>query len=200
MTISGFDALFYTLAFLVPGFILHATLSMFVPTRAEQTQLSLLRLLFFSSLNYAVWSWLIFIVISTGFYSAHPYLTAAAWVIVVLVSPVVLGIVLGRLSQKEALRRAFQRIGINTIHEIPTAWDYKFSKTDRAVWILVTLKDGSQVAGLYGSRSVASSESSERDLYIQEIYQITGDGPWQRIPLNNHDIVRGRAITASCAL
>jgi hypothetical protein len=137
---------------------------------------------------------LIFIIISTGFYSAHPYRTAAAWVIVVLVSPIVLGIVLGRLSQKEMLRRTFQRIGINTIHEIPTAWDYKFSKTDHAVWVLVTLKDGSQVAGLYGSRSVASSEPSERDLYIQEIYRITSDGPWQRIPRSDGILIRGDQI------
>ena len=194
MTISGFDALFYTLAFLVPGFILQLTLSTFVPQKEEQTDLSLLRFLALSCVNYALWAWLVFLIVRTDFYLVHPYWTAAAWSVIILVSPALLGLLLAHFSQKETLRRLLQRIGFAPIHEIPTAWDYKFSRTESALWVLVTLKDGARVAGLFGSRSLASSKSGERDLYIQKVYKIPSTGTWQPVSRSEGILLMGDQI------
>lgn len=194
MTITGLDALFYTLAFVVPGFILQLTISTFVPRKAEQAELSFLRFLAFSCLNYAIWSWLIYIIIRNEFYIQHPYRTAAIWFGIILISPFILGLLIARLSDKGIHRGLLHRFGFTPIHEIPTAWDYKFSKTENKVWLLVTLKDDSRVAGLFGSDSFASSDPTERDLYIQEIYSIKESGQWERIPNNNGILISSDQI------
>lgn len=194
MTLAGSDVLFYTLAFLVPGFIMHLTLSIFVPRRTEQSELSFLRFLALSCMNYAIWSWLIYLILATGLYSTHPYRVAFVWGVIILVSPVIIGIVLARLSQKEIPRTLLQRFGFNPIHEIPTAWDYQFSRIDAPTWALVTMNDGSTVAGLFGSQSFASSDPSERDLYLQEVLRAADGGTWQRVARNEGILIRGDQI------
>jgi hypothetical protein len=48
--------------------------------------------------------------------------------------------------------------------------------------VLVTLKDDSIVAGDFGPSSFSSSDGEERDLYIECVYTIPGDGtPWKCI-------------------
>jgi hypothetical protein len=194
MTISGFEALFYTLAFVVPGFLLHSTIAVFVPRKAEQPQLSLLRFLSLSCANYALWSWLIYLISATAFFKDHPARAAIAWGIVILLSPIALGMLGGFLSQNNLVRKLLQRCGLVPMHAIPTAWDFRFSKIEKAVWVLVTLKDGGQVAGLFGSRSFASSDPSERDLYIQSVFRVPGEGQWQRVPGNDGVLISGDQI------
>ncbi len=53
MTITSFDVVFYTLAFIVPGFIWSGVIGGFVPRRADQKEFVLLRFLTFSCVNYA---------------------------------------------------------------------------------------------------------------------------------------------------
>ena len=47
---------------------------------------------------------------------------------------------------------------------------------------MVTLKNGDRVAGLFGSNSFASSDTGERDLYIEEEYTVGEDGKWDARP------------------
>lgn len=181
MTISGVDALFFTVAFLVPGFVWQAAMSAFVPRKSEDVQLSFLRFLSISCVNYGLWSWLVFLITRASFSSRHPVIAAMAWFVVVFLSPAALGALCGHYTQRDAIRQALQRIGLSPLHVIPTAWDYKFSRTAVPEWILVTFKDGSQVAGWFGSDSFASSETGERDLFIQEVYTINLEGSWEPV-------------------
>ena len=76
-------------------------------------------------------------------------------------------------------RSALARFGLSPVHPIPTAWDWKFSNGNNQ-WVLVTLTDGSQVAGHLGSESFVSSEPTERDIYIQKIYALDpATGNWK---------------------
>ena len=45
-------------------------------------------------------------------------------------------------------------------------------------WVLVTLKDGTRFAGFCGSESFMSSDPTERDIYIQRIYDIDDENKW----------------------
>ncbi len=185
MTISGFDMLFYTVGFLVPGFVYNSVVSSLVPQRGEQNQVSLLRFLTFSCVNYALWSWLIYLLVKSEFFTEHLVRAAIAWGGVTLLSPVLLGLLMGHFSQKETMFHVLRRLGLKPIHPIPTAWDYKFSITREPVWILVTLKDGSKVGGVFGSRSFASSDTTDRDMYIQEVYRVTAEGKWNSAERND---------------
>jgi hypothetical protein len=157
------------------------TLSIFVPKRQEDLQFSLLRFLTLSCVNYAVWSWLIYLIFFTERALLSDFYTALAVAVVVFISPILIGVLLGYFSQKEWIKKILNRLGLKTISSIPTSWDYKFSKINESVWLIVTLKDGSTVAGYFGTNSFASSIDSERDLYIEEIYKIDANESWERL-------------------
>jgi hypothetical protein len=181
IALTSFDAVFYAITFLVPGFVMDLTLSIFVRKRQEDLQLSLLRFLTLSCVNYAVWSWLIYLIFFTERAFLSDFYSALAVAVVVFISPILIGVLLGYFSQKEWIKKILNRLGLNTISSIPTSWDYKFSKINESVWLIVTLKDGSTVAGYFGTNSFASSIDSERDLYIEEVYKIDADESWQRV-------------------
>ncbi len=122
MTITSFDMLFYTVGFLVPGFVWCSMVAMLVPQKGEQSQISFLRFLTFSCVNYALWSWLIFLLIKSEFFTDHAVRSAVAWGLITLISPVVLGLLTGHFSQREMVLRFLRRLGLNPMHPIPTAW------------------------------------------------------------------------------
>ena len=179
MTISNFDAVFYTISFLVPGFVMNSVISAFRPQKELKEKITFLRYLTLSSINYALWSWLIYIISQQSFIDQYPKRTAFAWFAIIFISPVIVGAFIGIIKQKEWVRNLLQKIGINTTHPIPSAWDYIFSKAE-SEWILVTLKDDSIVAGWFGSESFAASIADGKDIYIQEVYRID-EGKWGKL-------------------
>ena len=194
MTLDSLNAVFYTLAFVVPGFVMHSVLSLSDPRRDEAAHLSFIRFFTLSCLNYAVWAWLIYLTFNATFFTQYPLRAAVAWGIVVFISPVVLGLLGAQLRQRGVLRKLLQKCGFRPIHPIPTGWDYFFQKTD-PVWVLVTLKDGCQVAGLFGTRSFASSEPAERDLYLESVFKVQDSGPWQSVPRGAGILIRADQIS-----
>ncbi|MEW6203008.1 MAG: DUF6338 family protein [bacterium] len=193
MTINEFEIVFYTLAFIVPGFIFYSVIAAFIPQRVEVKEISFLRFLTFSCSNYAIWSWLVFLIFKSKYFLESPMRSAIAWGVIIFVSPISLGVLFGWLSQKEIIRNILSRIGLTTIHSIPTAWDYIFSKI-KPVWILVTLKDNSQVAGFFGNGSMASSELSERDIFIRMVFHIDENGQWEKVEKTNGILIKGDQI------
>src|SRR3546814_16510889 len=59
-----------------------------------------------------------------------------------------------------------------------TGLGWRFSRLAGSNWVLVTMQDGSTVAGLFGGQSFASSDPAERDIYIEQVYDYTADGEW----------------------
>jgi len=194
MTFDSFEVIFYTLAFVVPGFIFSSVFSILVPVRPDK-EYAIIRFLLFSSVNYAVCSGLIFYITRPGYAGAHPLFAAASWMGIVFVSPIILGTIVGAISQREKIRKALQFLGLNPVHIIPTGWDFRFSRITEGKWVLVTLKDGSKVAGWFGSNSFASSDAQDRDIYIEEVYRINETGPWSSIPNNEGVLLRGEQIS-----
>ena len=45
-------------------------------------------------------------------------------------------------------------------------------------WVLVTLKDGTRFAGFCGPESFMSSDPTERDIYIERIYDVDDQNNW----------------------
>ncbi|MCG2685143.1 MAG: DUF6338 family protein [Planctomycetales bacterium] len=194
MELSSLEAVFYAINFLVPGFIIELMLSALVPRRTEPEKLLLVRFLTFSCLNHALWSWLIILVLQAEFFTKHPIRSAIAWAVVILISPILLGLLIGCLHQRNLIRKALQRLGFNPLHVIPTSWDWKFSNIQQPVWVLVTLMDGSSVCGLFGSGSFASTDPQDRDLYIQEVWRHNKDGRSLIVERTDGIIIRGDSI------
>jgi len=88
----------------------------------------------------------------------------------IVVLPALVGTGLGWEIQAGGLRKLLRCIGLNPVHVVPSAWDWKFSNMDGA-WILVTLKNGTKFRGYFGDQSFSSSDPDERDLYISHVFK-----------------------------
>jgi len=58
-----------------------------------------------------------------------------------------------------------------TFEKLPTAWDYVFSK-DCCYWLKIILKDGSKIAGFYGTNSFSSSYPHKDDIFLENIWKL----------------------------
>jgi hypothetical protein len=108
-------------------------------------------------------------------------LTAWALVVLLLV-PVVAGAVLAALAEARSPGwwvGLLRRLGISSAARTAEAWNWVFRQRFPA-YLRVRLKDGRVVLGWYGGASLASSDASVRDLYLQE--QWTAEGDWFAAP------------------
>ncbi len=128
-----------------------------------------------SSVNYALFSPLIYILLVSRLPSL---MEAMGWFVVLFLGPVIVGLLWANASQREWIRNALRRLGLQPIHTIPTAWDWKFSNIKDPEFLLITLKNGEQFGGLFGYESFASSLADRRDIFIEQLYDISEDEDW----------------------
>ncbi len=177
MILGSSEVVFFTAAFLVPGFDWSAVLAMRVPARMGSPQIRFLESLTLSCINHGLWSWVLFPVFKTGYLDQHPYLSGLFLFGITYVSPVILGLLSGMLQQKDAVARFLRWLGLRTAHATPRAWDRHFARSEPC-WVLVTLKDGSRVYGLFHRRSFAASDPEHRDLFLEAHFHPTDGGQW----------------------
>lgn len=175
MTIENLNVVFYTCIFLVPGYIIKSILSKIIPTQKQNDQKYFFSCLLYSMVNAAVFS---------GFYQLINTFKSSAdleyWILHVVISvlgAVCIGFVLAYLHRKDVLNKILPRDELNTFSSIPSAWDYCFSKQE-SHYVIVTLNDGSIIYGLYSVNSFSSSESDERDLFVEKVYKRSLCGKW----------------------
>ncbi len=172
--LNTLDNLYTILGLAVPGLIVLFVRAQFVTGRNPPASAAFLSYCIVSLIYYALVSPFVNLVLSTD---KSSFGNAFAWFALIFVGPAVLGFLLGINVQKNLFRRALQRFGLNPVHAIPTAWDWKFGRMGEE-WVLVTLKDGTRFAGFCGPESFMSSDPEERDIYIQWIHDIDGENNW----------------------
>lgn len=91
--------------------------------------------------------------------------------------PVFIGVGYSWFAEKDAPNRIWRLLGITPVHRIAGAWDFAFRRAP-VTYIMVTLTDGTQVAGLYGEGSFAASAADKRDLLISRVFTIDSAGAW----------------------
>lgn len=202
--IGSFDILYITLAFLVPGFIIDFCLKRFIPQReTSDSNRNILYYLCWSSINYGLWSWLIYLMFKSGYFIDHPIRTAAAGAVIIFVSPILVSVIVLISYKLGFLKLVSWIFKLNPKHPTPTAWDYKWNdiannisngKEDKK-WVIVVLDDGSNIGGIWGENSFASSIEGERDLYLEKVYKISpNNGTWEAVPRNDGIWIKGTAI------
>ena len=172
----SFDNLYLIVGFLAPGLIVLFVRSQFVTGRMAP-DLGAVPYVIVSVIYYALAYPFIEIVLSI---SEPGFGKVLGWFGLIFVGPAALGLVLGVNIQKDLFRKMLQRCGLNLVHAIPTAWEWKFG-TMPPQWVLVTLKDGTRFAGYCGPASFISSNPAERDMYIEQIYDLDSDDNWVNV-------------------
>lgn len=191
---TTFDAIFYTLAFAVPGFLIDYIIKKFIPKKDLCENKNLFYYLSLSCINYAVWSWLLYILYHYNTAAEYPILCGIIWGCIIFISPILVSLAILMLNKYEILRKISRLLGLNMIDPIPTAWDYKFSKTEGSRWVILILQNDQRYGGLWGSNSFASSEAGERDIFLEEAYTIKEDGTWEKIANTDGFLVKGEQI------
>lgn len=147
-----------------PGFISLKIWERFLPRRRVSFADSLYEAVFYGVLNYfAVVCWFPPLMVEV-----NPVLGVAAYIVSLVIVPMGLP-----LLWKAVL--SIPCIANITINPIPKAWDVFFSYRERC-FMLVHIKNGEVVGGLYGYRSAASTYPETGDLYLQEIWELDDNG------------------------
>lgn len=99
------------------------------------------------------------------------------WFAFAFLVPAALGVVLGLNARHDWFGGMLRRLRLGTTHPIGCAWDWRFSEISDC-WVLVVLKNGIQWAGYLGEGSFISSDQTERDIYLQQVYEIGDNNNW----------------------
>ena len=67
MAVTGFEVLLYTITFLVPGYVLHSTLTALASRKPVDSDLAFLRFLTLGAVHNAPWAALLLLVVSQAF-------------------------------------------------------------------------------------------------------------------------------------
>ncbi|MEF3366313.1 DUF6338 family protein [Methylocystis sp. 9N] len=174
---KGLENFNLILFFIVPGIVIVSARSRFITGRMPSLTENVLGFFVLSLIYYS----LTVLFIEQALSVREPWIAKAIiWIMLILCGPALFGIFLGVSSQKEWFSWIPQKCNVTTIHVIPTAWDWRFSKVPRGgQFVMVTLTNDEKVAGFFGSNSFASSDSGERDLYIEEEYIVSKADIWE---------------------
>lgn len=107
--------------------------------------------------------------------------------------PIVIGLIWAFVHSKDPLEPVWRKLGLRTLHNIPNAWDYAFGTVGPDTFVVATLRDGQQIAGKYGEGSFASTDASERDVLIGEVWEVDGD-KWTKPSAPKSMLLCGRDI------
>lgn len=98
----------------------------------------------------------------------------------VFIMPQLLGIGLGRPSTVRRIDRLLDKVGLGYIDRLPSAWDFVMRQR-RAGYVRIHLKDGKGIpGGIYARHSFGSTNPRQTELYLEELWQLDGDGNFEQ--------------------
>jgi Family of unknown function (DUF6338) len=172
MDIWEVNKLVLFIAFVVPGFISLKTYELISAGVSKDSSQQLIDAVAYSSINYALLLWPIYIVEKNGIFVTYPNLHAIFYLFVLLIAPVLWALLFKKLRTTQLFQGALP-------HPTGKPWDYVFSQR-KSFWIIVSLKDGNRIGGRYDSRSFASSAPAADQLYLEETWVVNSDGGFER--------------------
>jgi len=168
MDIWQTDKLGLFLVFFIPGFISLKVYDLLIAGERRDFTKSLFEVIGYSALNFAALSWLIILIYSGELFANHKLWYFISLFFILFISPILWPICLIKLSSWGFFAK-------HIIHPILKPWDYVFSKRQR-YWVIVHLKNGKKLGGVYDENSFASSYPAEEQIYLEEIWKLDDEG------------------------
>lgn len=147
----------------VPGFVSLKVWMLINPTARLQLSNYVLDIIVYSVLNFAALAWLL----AVSAESSLP-IRIVAGLIVFVAAPTAWPLLLRAMLNSRFLRG-------RVVNPIPLAWDHVFGKGD-ACFVLVHLKNGDLIGGLYAGESFASSYPEPQEVYLSQVWCVDGQG------------------------
>lgn len=142
---------------------------------------------------------------STGYFAAIAPLFHVSWgvslpewlwkFLLYFLIPVAIGILLAYAYQHNVLYKVAEKAKLHLAHHLSAAWDYTFEDLPHSTYLLVTLQDGTQIAGKWAAGSFAASSKDERDLLLSEMWVAAETGkPWTKLDPPRAVLICGKDI------
>lgn len=176
------QALILVIGFFMPGFIAGKVFELCFPRGEMPERIRLLEYLTLSFVNYALWSFVIVVVVRGELWQTRPFTFAGILFAVVLVSPLVLGFAMAAATEKRSFQHLAARFGIRAPHHIATAWEWFFREHPTSRWwVVIRLRSGIMVYGFFGWNSYMGNVPGHRDLYLERECKLNREGNLQVI-------------------
>lgn len=160
------------IGFLVPGFIAIKIYELLSPSRQVDSSKLVIDAVAYSCMNYAILLWPISVVENSNIRQTHPNLYILFYVFVLFLAPVILVVGWKYLREVEFIQRFVP-------HPTQKPWDFVFGKR-RCYWVIVTLKTGEKVGGMYGPSSFSSSAPAGEQIFLEEEWLLNAEGGFER--------------------
>lgn len=162
------EKLYLFIIFFIPGFISLKIWSLIVPTENRKTSDYFFDIISYSAINFAALFWLIYIIIKNEYALCVNIILT---IIVLLVAPVLWPIIISWILKSGKLKGKI-------VHPTPKAWDFFFSQGEPC-FMLIHLKSGKYIGGLYSGKSFASSFPHPEDIYLEEVWKVDEQGKFK---------------------
>lgn len=173
MEIFEANKLFLFIVFAIPGFIAIKTYSLLCPNQDKDSTKLIIDAVTYSCLNYAILGPFIYMMLfSKKWEFICSFFTFLFYSFVMIIFPAFLAYLWLKLRSM----KFFQK---NAPHPTPRAWDYVFAQK-KVYFVLVTLSDGTKLAGEYSERSFTSSYPEEPQIFLEKAWAVSSDGGFER--------------------
>ena len=166
--------------YLLAGFILMSVRSSFVTAQRPRPAEVLFDAVFLSLVNQLIFQlilWLALWRFPVLQQQINPPARTAFFAEVVAL-PVVLGILWGTALARDWKVASLRRLLMPNVHPTERAYDFAFARRTGPGFIIVTYKDGTQVFGYFGYRSLAATDERRSDIYLERLYSVDDQGQW----------------------
>jgi hypothetical protein len=154
--------------FVLPGAISLKIFRLFFPTKNGDLASVVTELVAYSLINAAVTFYPLYRAVLNGWHRDHPMWFYCLLMGCLLILPILWAILFRIILTSKWL-------GQYVTHPSPTPWDYFFGQK-KPCWVIVHLKDGRKIGGLYYLNSFASSYPHPEQLYLEAVVKIDENG------------------------
>ncbi|EEW2080975.1 hypothetical protein D9F58_08275 [Escherichia coli] len=172
MDIWSFDKLFIFIIFVVPGFISIKVYEALHPSVKKESSKIIIDAVAYSCINYAIWFFPIYFAERNNLFDYSLFLYYLMYFLAFFISPSLLPVALYKLRESQFFRNKLP-------HPVGRPWDF-FFRNAPACWVIITLKDGKKIGGLYAGNAFASSSPEPEQIYLIESWHINDDGGFDR--------------------
>lgn len=154
--------------FFVPGFVSIKVHDLLIASEKRDFSKSFLEAIAFSAINFALLSWLIFPLLYYKIYESNPLIFSVLVFFTILIFPMLWTWIYTKMISSSWLTK-------HIVHPIKRPWDWFFNKRE-SCWVIITLKDGRKIGGVFSNKSYASSFPLPEQIYLEVIWNLDQDG------------------------
>lgn len=173
MDIWQIDKMVLFLILFIPGFISLKIYDLLVSSERRNYSQSLFEVISYSAINFAALSWLIIFIHSDNFYTKYIEVYFLSIFVILFIAPILWPFLILKLLSWKLVAKLI-------VHPVRKPWDYVFSKKE-PYWMIIHLKDGRKIGGKFDDKSFASSNPSEEQIYLEEVWKLEGDGTFSEM-------------------